>query len=71
MTYAIKLVNQSTDLVTQINSIIDYYDSNYTKVVSVGRQINDDGTVINDNTITVEERGLYKDSGYNHSTTNY
>ena len=72
MTYAIKLVNQSTDLVTQINSIIDYYDSNYTKVVSVGRQINDDGTVINDNTITVEERGLYKDSGYNQAliTTN-
>lgn len=72
MTYAIKLVNQSTTLTTQINSIIDYYDSNYAKIISVGRKINNDGTVINESSIQVQEQGTYGTTGYNKAiiTTN-
>ena len=43
-TYRIALRNESTDLVTQINSIVDYYDSNYT-LLRVGTSLDENGSI--------------------------
>lgn len=45
VTYAIDIVNQSTDVTTRINQVVDYFDSRYTFVSA--------GTGIDDSTATV------------------
>ena len=46
LTYKITLKNQSTNLTSQVNSIVDYYDSRYElEYVIAGNAMNDDGTV--------------------------
>ena len=42
VTYAINIINQSTDVITRINQVVDYFDRRYT-FVSAGTGI-DDGT---------------------------
>ncbi len=44
VTYKIALRNESTNLVTQINSIVDYYDSNYT-LSKVGTELDENGQI--------------------------
>ena len=44
ITYKIAMNNQSTNLVTQINSIVDYYDSRYT-IVGVGTGVDEAGNI--------------------------
>ena len=43
-TYRIALRNESTNLVTQINSIVDYYDSNYT-LLRAGTALDENGNI--------------------------
>ena len=47
VTYQIRLRNESTNLVTQINSISDYYDSRFL-IVNVGTVVNQNGDVEGD-----------------------
>ena len=43
-TYRIALRNETTDLVNRINSIVDYYDSNYT-LLRVGTALDENGSI--------------------------
>ena len=56
-TYRIALRNESTNLITKINSIVDYYDSDYT-LVKAGTQLDGNGQ------ITGEEL-THTDTNYN------
>ena len=58
LTYRIGLRNESTNLITRINSIVDYYDSNYT-LLKVGTQLDGNGQ------ITGEEL-KHTDTSYNN-----
>ena len=58
LTYRIGLRNESTNLITRINSIVDYYDSNYT-LLKVGTQLDGNGQ------ITGEEL-THTDTSYNN-----
>lgn len=44
ITYKIQIKNQSTNLVTRVNNVVDYYDSEYT-LTGVGRTLTGNGTV--------------------------
>ena len=44
LTYRIGLRNESTNLITRINSIVDYYDSNYT-LLKAGTQLDGNGQI--------------------------
>lgn len=44
ITYKIQIKNQSTNLVTRVNNVVDYYDINY-KLTGVGRTLTGNGTV--------------------------
>lgn len=56
ITYKIAVRNESTNLVTQINSLVDYFDSRYT-IVAAGTGINQEGII----TGNIE----YNQEGYN------
>ena len=58
LTYRIALRNESTKLITRINSIVDYYDSNYT-LLKAGTQLDGNGQ------ITGEEL-THTDTSYNN-----
>ena len=58
LTYRIGLRNESTNLITRINSIVDYYDSNYT-LLKAGTQLDGNGQ------ITGEEL-THTDTSYNN-----
>lgn len=53
-TYKISMKNQSTTLITKINSIADYYDSNY-KIISAGTTIDEKGDTNGDISYTESE----------------
>ncbi len=57
VTYRISLRNESTNLVTQINSIVDYYDSNYTLLRA--------GTALDENGSITGEELVHTDTAYN------
>lgn len=58
VTYRIALRNQSTALITELNNIVDYYDSRY-QVTSVGTGLDDTGNV----TGNIEyNQGTYNDN---------
>ncbi len=44
ITYRIAIRNESTNLVTQANSVVDYFDSRYT-MVAAGTGVNQEGTI--------------------------
>ena len=44
VTYRVALRNESTNLITRINSIVDYYDSNYT-LLKAGTQLDGNGQI--------------------------
>ena len=54
VTYKISMKNQSTTLTTKINSIADYYDSNY-KIVSAGTKIDEKADTNGDISYTESE----------------
>ncbi|MEG1009596.1 MAG: SdrD B-like domain-containing protein, partial [Clostridia bacterium] len=56
VTYKIRVINESTDLKTKVNSIVDYYDSGYT-ISAIGTGVNAQGN------ITGELK--HQDGGYN------
>lgn len=62
LTYKITLKNQSTNLVSQINSIVDYYDKRYT-IVGAGTGIDNNGN-LSGNLNCTEDAG-YSSSKYN------
>lgn len=47
VTYQLTIKNQSSNLTAQINSILDYYDSNY-KIVGAGTKLDEKGNTIGD-----------------------
>lgn len=59
VTYQLRMNNESSSLSTQINSIVDYYDSNYT-LCGVG-------TSLNNNTMDVQKNIDYVDLDYNEN----
>lgn len=65
VTYRIAIKNESTSLVARINSIVDYFDSNYT-ITKVGTQLDENGDVINN---IGHNDGTYN-SDYNKSVIN-
>ncbi len=56
ITYRISFVNESTNLGARVNSIVDYYDKNYT-IKAVGTGINEKGLVTGE--LKYEEGGDY------------
>lgn len=58
VTYKIAINNQSTNLITKVNSIVDYYDKNYT-IVNAGTSLNENGTPKGD--IKYSDRQEYND----------
>lgn len=44
ITYKIALKNESTSLISKVNSLVDYYDSKYT-LVAVGTEVGKDGNI--------------------------
>lgn len=54
ITYKITLKNQATDLVSQVNSVVDYYDKNYT-IVAAGTDIDQSGNVLGSLNYTIDE----------------
>ena len=56
ITYKIALKNESTNLIAQINSIVDYYDSRYT-IIGIGTGLDEKGNVTGNLT--------YQDGTYN------
>ena len=56
-TYRIALRNESTNLITRINSIVDYYDSNYTLLRA--------GTALDENGSITGEELVHTDTEYN------
>ncbi len=44
VTYRIGVMNESSSLITQVNNLVDYYDSRYT-IVAVGTGINEEGII--------------------------
>ena len=52
-TYRIALRNESTNLITQINSIVDYYDSNY-KLLRVGTALNENGNITGEELVHID-----------------
>ena len=65
VTYRIAMKNESTSLVARVNSIVDYFDSNYT-ISKVGTQLDENGNVISD---IAHNEGTYN-SDYNKSVIN-
>ena len=61
VTYRIALRNESTNLITQINSIVDYYDSNYTLLRA--------GTTLDENGSITGEELVHTDTAYNDEYT--
>lgn len=57
VTYNIAVRNETTSLITQINSLVDYYDSRY-KLVAVGTELDEKGNIKESN---IE----FTDEGYN------
>ncbi len=64
-TYRIGIRNQSTNLVTQVNDIVDYFDSNYT-IARVGTSLDQNGEVVDGLTHTEENY----DDNYTKTTIN-
>ena len=48
VTYKIAMRNESSSLVTQVNSITDYFDNNYS-IVAIGTKLNEQGKVAENN----------------------
>lgn len=59
VTYQLRMNNESSSLSTQINSIVDYYDSNYT--------LHGVGTSLNNDTMDVQRNIDYQDIDYNEN----
>ena len=58
ITYKIALKNESTSLISKVNSLVDYYDSKYT-LVAVGTEIGNDGNITG--TAITHTDGTYND----------
>ena len=62
LTYQLRINNESDNLTTRVNSIVDYYDSNY-ELYQVGTKLDESKQVIDDNNISRTEpveQGSYK-----------
>ena len=57
VTYEIKMRNKSSSLITQVNSLVDYYDNNY-KLVDAGTKLSDLGNI--------EESISHTENSYNN-----
>lgn len=57
ITYRIGLVNSSTSLIAQVNSILDYYDARYPSEIIVGTTLNNDGSITDPLTYNEIEAG--------------
>ena len=66
VTYQLRMNNESSSLSTQINSIVDYYDSNYT-LCGVGTKLNDDTMDVQKN---IDYEVLNYNENYNKLTIN-
>lgn len=64
MTYELKMTNQSSSLITQVNSIVDYFDQNYT-IEGYGTKLNDRGTIEDIKTEYVGTPTLVSGTKYN------
>ena len=65
MTYEITIINESTDVISQVNSLVDYYDSRYT-LKGVARKLTDDNEL--DSTAPIDNNingGQGQASNYN------
>ena len=54
ITYQIGIQNQATNLLSSVNSIVNYFDTNY-KISAIGRTLDENKKVINDTGIVSEE----------------
>lgn len=68
VTYQLRINNESSSLITRVNSIVDYYDQNY-ELYSVGTSINQDDKDVSGN-ITYEVDKSYNKDGYKKATIN-
>lgn len=68
VTYQLRINNESSSLITRVNSIVDYYDQNY-ELYSAGTSINQDDKNVSGN-ITYEVDKLYNKDGYKKATIN-
>lgn len=66
VTYQLRMNNESSNLTTQINSIVDYYDSNYT-LCGVGTSLNNDTMDVQKN---IDYGVLDYNENYNKLTIN-
>ncbi len=60
ITYKIQIKNESTELKAKVNSLVDYYDSNYEEIVGIGTELDEKGNIKVDN-ISKEEMKSSKD----------
>ena len=63
-TYRIKIKNQSSTLKVKVNSILDYFDSNY-KLLNVGTSISEYGDILDNIKYTIDDK--YNSSKYSKS----
>ena len=64
VTYKITIRNESSSLKTKVNSLVDYYDKNYT-LISVGTKLDDSKNVIDNPDIIKKEPPKYSSKEYN------
>lgn len=68
VTYQLRINNESSSLITRVNSIVDYYDENY-ELYRVGTSINQDDKDVSGNIIPEVDKSYNKD-GYKKATIN-
>ena len=68
VTYRLRINNESSSLLTQVNSIVDYYDANY-ELHAVGTELNNETKDVQDN-ISRTDEGASGYNGYNKLTIN-
>ncbi len=54
LTYKIALKNESTNLISKVNTLYDYYDTNY-KILAIGTEVAENGDIINPVNYTIED----------------
>ena len=69
ITYRIGIMNESSSLISRVNSIVDYYDKKYT-IEKIGRTINEETGDITDNIIDPKDINKYVDDKYNNDKYN-
>ena len=65
-TYRIALRNESSNLITRVNNVVDYYDRNYT-ITRIGTSLDQNGQVVNSLSYNVD---TYNDDNYSKAIIN-